>query len=364
MSGYPGRVRVAHLVTGLSTGGSEVVLSRLLAGIDRERFHSTVISLSGLGTQGPRLREQGIEVHALGMTPRFPNPLPLWRLVRRLRQARPHILQTWLYHSDLLGLLAAPFVGRPKLAWNIRCAEMDGRYERGVRGAMVRALAKMSGRPDVVVVNSQAGMAFHESLGYHPRRWALIPNGIDAAKFRPDAAARVSVRDELGLAGDAIIIGLVARFDPVKDHETFLEAAARLLANGNDADFVLIGAGIDEANTGLSDMIRAHGVGGRVHLLGERQDIAGLTASFDVATCSSISEGFPNVVCEAMACAVPCVATDVGDVRTVLGGAGLTVAPRDPDGLAAACSERDDPSRCGWPEGLRLGREAARCQDL
>jgi glycosyltransferase involved in cell wall biosynthesis len=340
MKRFPGaRIEIAHLVTGLSTGGSEMALSRLLAGIDRDRFRNTVISLGDLGAQGPRLQDQGFEIHSLGMNPGYPSPLGLWRLVRQLRRARPQILQTWLYRSDLLGLLAAPFVRRPKLAWNIRCAEMDGRYKRGVRGAMVRVLAAMSGRPDVVVVNSQAGKLFHESLGYRPRRWALIPNGVDAAQFRPDATARASVRNELGLAGEAIIIGLVARYDPVKDHETFLKAAARFLADGEVADFVLIGANVDDSNTNLSDMICAHGLGGKIHLLGERQDVARLTASFDIATCSSISEGFPNVVCEAMACGVPCVSTDVGDVRMFLSDTGVTVAPRDPDGLATAWKE-------------------------
>lgn len=327
---------VVHLITGLATGGAEAMLAKVVTGMDRAAFRNVVVSMTGLGSFGPVLKEAGLPVVALDMKRGLPDPRGLLRLLRLLRAERPAVLQTWLYHADLLGLAAARLAGVPRLAWNLRCSNMDMRHYPWLSQVLPRALARLSRRPDAVVVNSLAGKAVHEALGYRPRRWEFIANGFDLDAFRPDAEAGARLRAALGLPEDAVVFGHVARFDPMKDHAGLLRAAAILVATRPQARLVLIGQGVDNGNPALAQAVAAHGLAGRVHLLGPRSDVAAWTSGFDVAVSSSISEGFPNVIGEAMACGVPCLVTDVGDSAMVVGDAGRVVPPADPAALAAA----------------------------
>jgi len=265
-----------------------------------------------------------------------PRLADVWRLWRILRASRADVLQTWLYHSDLAGLVIGRLAGIRRIVWNIRCSELDARYERGRDGLVLRLLVLLSRYPAVVIANSFAGREVHARHGYRPRRWEILPNGFDTERFAPDPDAHGRLCTELGLAPEHKLIGLVARDDPLKDHPTFLRAAAICARARPDTHFVLVGPGIDADNAALSTLIEAGGLHGRVHLLGERTDVPELTAALDIATCSSSGEGFPNVVGEAMACGVPVVATDVGDCARLLGDAGLIVPPGDPDAFAAA----------------------------
>ena len=139
-----------------------------------------------------------------------------------------------------------------------------------------------------------------------------------------------------------MLIGLVARFDPMKDHGNFFRGARHLLNEAEEKDnlhFVLAGRGIDAANAALKDFISEYGLENRTHLLGERTDIPFVTSALDIATSSSTGEGFPNAVGEAMACGVPCVVTDVGDSAWIVGDTGRIVPPREPTALAEAWGE-------------------------
>jgi glycosyltransferase involved in cell wall biosynthesis len=324
-------IAVAHLITGLETGGAERMLAQLAARMDQARFRSIVISMTDTGPMGRVIAEAGIPVSALGLRRGMPDPRGVLRLRQVLRAFRPDILQTWLYHADLLGLAARQLGFVPHLLWNIRCTESIGSE------AVRRILPWFSGRPDAVVVNSEAGRQFHIGLGYRPRRWALLPNGFDTAALRPDAAQRARRRAELGLGEAAIAIALPARYHPMKDHATFIAAAAQTAARVPNARFVLIGRGNEPGNRALAAAIAASGVGEQIMLLGERDDLHALYPAFDIVTLSSaFGEGFPNVLGEAMSCGVPCVATDVGDAAEIIGGSGAIVPPHDPVALAAA----------------------------
>jgi glycosyltransferase involved in cell wall biosynthesis len=283
------------------------------------------------GTIGGHITAAGVPLVTLEMRRGAADPRGLWRLGRLLARRRPAILQTWLYHADLLGLVAHRLGWTPRLVWNIRCTE-------AVEAGGVRAvLARASRRPDVVIVNAQAGRRFHESLGYRPRRWEYVPNGIDAARFRPDPEARRDVRARLGIDAHTVAIGLPARWHRMKDHATFLAAAARLAARRQNLILLLAGRGIDAANRDLAAAIVRAGPLPPFRLLGDHHDMPGLYAALDIATLSSaFGEGFPNVLGEAMACGVPCVATDSGDAAEILGPCGEVVPPRDPAALAAA----------------------------
>ncbi len=329
------RIKILHLITSLDTGGAEMMLTHLAPAMDRQRFENVVVSLTTAGPLAARIRAEGIRVEAIEMSRSMPTPMALWRLYRLLRSERPDVLQTWLYHSDFCGLLAGLVARIPAIAWNIRCAQTDDRYQRGINGALVRMLAWLSRYPDAVAVNSHAGRQVHAELGYRPRRWAVLENGFNLARFKPDPTARRSLCHELGAPETDRLIGLVARHDPLKDHETFLQAAAILLGNTPNVHFVLAGTGVDDENQALTATIDTLGIADRVHMLGARNDIPRLTAGLDIATCCSLGEGFPNVVGEAMACGVPCVVTDVGDAALIVGDCGVVVSPGEPKALAS-----------------------------
>lgn len=339
-------IRVVHLITSLDIGGAETTLCRLATAMDRDRFDSRVISLLPPGPLAPGLARAGIPVSSLGVSRAWQGIPGLLALAARLRRLRPHILQTWLYHADLLGLLAGTLARCGVTAWNLRCAD-DAASTRSRR--LTRwVCGRLAHRPAVVVVNSEAGRTYHRRLGYSPRRWLVIPNGVDTGVWKPCDATRAAVRRELGIAPGAIVIGLVANFDPVKDHRSFLRAAGAL-ADATDVSFLLIGHGITGDNPVLMRSAAETGLGDRVRFLGPRSDLHRLTAALDIASLSSTSEGMPNVILEAMACGVPCVATDVGDVAAVIGDTGIVVAPRCPEALAA-----------GWRRLLSLGPEGRR----
>lgn len=334
------------------------MLYKLLSQMDRSRFRNSVISMVGNGPLARKIKELEIPVYTLEMKFGVPNPRGLFRLIRLLRKQRPIVLQTWLYHADFLGLLAAKLVRLPQIVWNVRCSDMDMQHYSKVSALVIRMLAALSSIPEAVVVNSESGCEFHERLGYRPRRWVLIHNGFDLDRFCPDAAARIKFRQELGLPNDAILIGLVARFDPMKDHATFLEAAHLLLEKDPRVHFVLVGSKITLENRELTAMINSGQYGKHFHLMGERDDVSYIMAALDMATSSSYSEGFPNTIGEAMACGVPCVVTDAGDSALLVGNTGMVVPIKNPQALAE-----------GWEQMIKLdgsGRSelgvAARCR--
>ena len=330
------QIRVVHVITALSVGGAQTALWRLLAGSDRTRFPSSVVTLSRALDPAERIRTLDIEVVDLGMRPGVPQPVALVALARYLRAVRPHVVQSWLYHADLLATLAAPLSGRPKLLWNIRCSDM----RPGRPLTIVRALAALSRRPDAVVANSRAGLEYHIACGYRPRRAVVIPNGFSIATESEREADAASVRDELRLPPRTPLVGLMARYHPMKDHQTFFRAAAILASSRPDVHFMLAGEDVTEANAEIAHMAGDAGLAGRVHLLGKRSDVLRLTRALDIASLSSAyGEGFPNVVGEAMASGTPCVVTDVGDAAWIIGDSGKVVAPGDPMALAAAWEE-------------------------
>ena len=345
---------ILHIITTLERGGAEAMLVKMVGGLAPLGMRSAVVSLTGPGVYGPVLEAMGAPVWSLGLSRALPNPATLMQLRSILRQVQPDLVQTWLYHADLLGLLAARLAGVRPVCWNIRCADMDMSHYSWLTRLLPRLLARLSRQPEAVLVNSQAGLNAHRALGYRPRVWQVIPNGFDTALYRPDPVARAQLRAELGVPDEAPLIGLIARFDPMKDHATFLAAAALLATRRPDARFVLVGRGIEPGNPALAAAL-GEPLAGRTHLLGARDDVPRIMASLDLGCLSSISESFPNVLGEAMACGVPCVATDVGDSAWILGETGRVAPPRDPAALAAALEVVLDG---GPPLWCRLGNAA------
>jgi glycosyltransferase involved in cell wall biosynthesis len=331
-------MRIAHIITCLDTGGAELMLYRLarhMAPLIEQR----VYSLTGYGHVADLLREANVEVEALGIAPRRPNPLKVASLAWRLRSYRPDVVLTWLYHADLVGGIAARMAGVRSVAWNIRNSDLSAERNSPCTLRVVWALARLSRIvPSRIVTCSNAAIDSHVAVGYPRARCQLIPNGFDLDAFTPNPERRMRIREGLQVGADTPLIGCFARFDPQKNHEAFITAAGLLHAQRPDVHFVLAGRGIDSGNAALREWIRNAGIAKVTHLLGERHDMPALNAAIDLASLSSLGEAFPNVLCEAMACGVPCVTTDAGDSARIVGNTGLIVRAGDTRMMAAAWS--------------------------
>jgi glycosyltransferase involved in cell wall biosynthesis len=333
-------LKIVHIITGLDTGGAELMLARMLAHSGRGATETAVISLTDIGPAGRSIEDAGIPVHALNMLRGVPDPRALVKLTRLLRSLRPDVVQTWLYHADLMGGLAAKLAGGIPVAWGLHLGNLAPELNKRSTLLTARACARLSGiLPKSIVCCAESTRASHAEIGYRTDRMVVIPNGFDLDQFRPDAAARDRVRAELGLTTDTELIGLVARFDPQKDHKSFVRAAGLLAQFRPDARFLFCGAGASWDNHLLASWIEAASLRNRVHLLGRRDDVAAIQAALDLACSSSRGEAFPLAVGEAMASGIPCVATDVGDSALIVGNTGRIVPAGDPAAMAAAMTE-------------------------
>jgi glycosyltransferase involved in cell wall biosynthesis len=319
--------RVLHLIHGLEKGGAEAMLFKLLPRLQEMGIENSVVSLTDEGFFGPRLKEMGISVTPLGGS-----GLGKWtRWQKTLRKFEPNILQTWSYQADLVGTLKS---SPAKLIWNIRCSDAESKAGYWKTRLISRTLARLSRVPEAVICNSESGRRHHERIGYRPKRWQVLPNGFDTKKFSFSEEARKQVRKELSLAPDASVIGIVARYDSIKDYPTFIKAGGELLKRIPNAQFVLVGRDVTLENPALKKLCEETSHPKQFHLLGERTDVAEILSALDIFSLTSISEGFPNVLGEAMAANLPCVVTDCGDVRLILGDTGCVVPIGDIQKLA------------------------------
>ncbi|RMF08924.1 MAG: glycosyltransferase [Alphaproteobacteria bacterium] len=335
---HDGTLRVLHVITGLNVGGAERMLQKVLVGMNSDRFQNHVVTLLRGGKIASEIRALGIPVYELGLLPLWPSPTGLYRLIRITRRIAPQVIQGWMYHGNCAAWLAWRAAGgKAFLSWNIRQSLYDLNKEKTGTRLAIRLGTRIQRNVRRIIYNSNVSRLQHEAVGYRADLAEVIPNGFDTEGFRPDPRAGLRLRSFLGVSPEAVLIGLIARYHPMKGHATFLAAAARLVDCHPQARFVLVGTGIDEGNASLMQEVIAAGLRERTYLLGERSDVAALIAGLDIV-CSSASwgEGFPNVVGEAMSCGVPCVVTDVGDCAAIVGETGWVVSPGDPEALAAA----------------------------
>lgn len=331
-------LRVLHVITGLGTGGAEMMLLKLVSEQPPGGIEHAVVSLDRDGTLAPRFRKAGVEVTSLDVHPSRPNPLAVLALRRKVREFGAHTVQGWMYHGNFAALIAAAGIRSSlPVAWNIRQTLYDLANEKWLTARLIRMGAAFSRSPVAIVYNSETSAVQHEALGYSAAQRLVIPNGFDTRAFAPDPAIRAATRLELGLRDSDLVIGLVGRFHPMKDHAGFVTAAATLANALPDARFLIVGRGVTRPEAGVLGAIDNAGISGRTLVLEERADMVAVFNALDVACSSSAwGEGFSNVLGEAMACGVPCVATDVGDAREIIGATGAVVPARDSSALAAA----------------------------
>ena len=327
-------MKILFLTRSLNCGGAERQLVLLARGL-HQRGHDVAVALFYSG--GPLeadLREASVRILPLNKRGRWDVLGFLTRLVRTVLHERPDLLHGYI--GNLMTLFVKPFLPSMRIVWGIRSAYMDySRYDWLFRicYALECRLARFA---DLTIANSHAGLQSHVADGFPKDKTMVIPNGIDTARFSPNPEARERTRAQWGMAGDEALIGIVGRLDPMKDHETFLQAAVLLLQERKQVRFVCVGDGPSEYRTALHN--RAHALGLTNHLLwvGAQSQMADVYNALDLLVNSSYGEGFSNVLGEAMACGVPCVATNVGDSGLVIGDVGQLVPPKDPAALKTA----------------------------
>ena len=332
----PDPVRLLLLARSLEAGGAERQLVELARGLDPSRFAVTVATLYDRGPLREAVaRLPGVRLETLGKAGRWDLAGPLARLVRLVRGEAIDAVYGFLDIASLYAL-AGGRLGGAKVAFGVRSSYMDfSRYERS-EGAVWRLVALASRAADLVVYNSFAGRDYALARGFSRRNAVVVPNGIDVDRFRADPEGGRRVRGEWGIAPGARLVGLVGRLDPMKDHATFLRAAALLRAKDPGLRFACVGEGPGPHAEGLRALAVQLGLEGALVWAGARRDMPAVYAALDVLALSSRGEGFPNVIGEAMACGVPCAATDVGDAARIVGDTGAIVPAEDPAALAAA----------------------------
>lgn len=350
------RMRVLHVITALGVGGAERMLLKLLGAPALSGVEQRVVAMLPGGVLAAPMRATGARVDMLNFLGGIPVVVGVSQLARIARSWRPDVLHGWMYHGNLGASCAHIALGRQApLLWSIRQSLPSLQGENAFARAAIYLGRSGSSRPDRLLFNSHTSLRQHQDFGFDVQRAQYLPNGFDTTTFAPDAAARAHWRSAWGAGADDVVFGLMARHHPIKDHGGFLQAARLLHAARPDVRFVLAGTGVDESNARLAQLLAAAGLGARVHLLGERSDVAAVMAGLDVAVSSSRAEAFSNAIGEAMSCALPCVATDVGDSAHLLGRCGRVVPPGAPEAMAAAMQEMVD---LGGHARAALGAEA------
>lgn len=340
-------MKVLHIITGLNNGGAEAVLFRLCKYDTQCQHH--VVSMMDKGKYGDRLLELGVEVTCLDLPRGRIDLSRLWFLRRIIKSYAPDVVQTWMYHADLFGGIAARLAGVGNICWGVRNTSLD----RSTTSRSTIIVAKLCAAiskflPRRIICAAEASRIAHEKIGYDSHRMRVVNNGFDFALFSPDNKARQRIRASIGIGDQDELIGFVARYDIIKGHVDLLEALSVLRTRGLRPKCLLVGTGLDPDNSDFQQKILQRQLEDQVILFGPSTDIPGIMNALDVHVMPSLSEGFPNVLAEAMSCGTPCITTDVGDAAVIVGELGLVVPVGHPQALADAIlrflSEKGSPA--------------------
>lgn len=354
--------RVLHIITGLDQGGAESVLCRLCLNTDHSKFEHIVVSLTTSGIYGQKLLNAGVKVYCLQIERWYSVGSALFRLYQLIRKSKPNVVQTWMYHSDLLGGIVARIAGVNHVVWNIR-----GPLNREKTSNRTYAIALISALvshyiPSKIVSCSVYAKRVHVNLGYAEKIFLVVPNGFSSCGDKNDEVLPVFSK-ELNISDrNTPLIGMVARYDPFKDHENLLKALAIIKGDNIPFKCLLVGSGLSLDNLELLSWIRKYGLESEIVLVGRQKDTNPLFANLDLHVLSSLDEAFPNVLAESMVCGTPCVATDVGDSSLIIGETGWIVPARDSSALAEAIKAAlNELYSVNWP--LRQKRCVDRIKD-
>lgn len=320
-------IKVVHIIIGLNVGGAELMLKRLVIHSKQKssEFEHIVISLTDLGIIGKQLRHEGITVHHLGMGSIKSLPKTFYRLQSLMKKINPDAVQTWMYHADFLGGLAAKSIGVKNIIWGIRTTDPSKSASK-----QTVALSKLCSRlshfiPNTIICVAHTALKYHENIGYKNNNMIVIPNGFDLTKFYPDKNKRVTLRRHLEISEDELVIGNIGRFNPVKNQLNFIKACLILLNKGYRFKVLLAGRNLSLDNIQINTLLNRSTHRERFIFLGEYEDTPSFYNAIDALCLCSVSEGFPNVLGEAMATAKVCYSTDAGDAHIILGNSGFKI---------------------------------------
>jgi glycosyltransferase involved in cell wall biosynthesis len=324
--------KIIHIITSLNDGGAQAILYQLVKRIST--FEQMVISLKGSGKYVPMLEREGIKVYAL-------DGMELFKIFAIICKEKPDIIQTWMYHSNLLGGIAGKLVGVKKIFWGIHHSTLiPGKSKKST--ILVSKISAILSRfvPSKIAIVSKEAIPVHVKVGYAEEKLVYIPNGYDVDEFAPNPKYRNIFRKEFNLIEDHLVIGAVGRFDYQKDYKTLIKALGHLKIKGIKFKGVLVGNRISKSNEILEVLINQSNLQEELILLEKRNDIPKVMNGIDILVLSSaFGEAFPNVVCESMACGTPCVVTDVGDSAIIVDKTGWVVPPQNPILLANAIQQ-------------------------
>ena len=333
-SGRSRRPRILFLAHALGYGGAERQLVLLACELARRGHPVSVALMHSGGHLDQVIADAGIPIHDLGKGSRLSFVRFGLRYMRLLRREPGDVLHSYLVLPNLLALLARWVAPRMQIVWGVRASDMAHEEYGLVSNVLFRLSCPLARFADVIVVNSSAGLEYHARQGYPRNRMRLVPNAIDTSAFCPMPEERDALRAEWAIGAGTVVVGILARLDPMKDHGTFLRAAAQV---EGDVRFVIVGSGDATYSSSMRTLADELGLGERVLWAGARRDAVRVLNAFDITVCSSQwGEGFPNVIGESLACGTPCVTTAVGDSEVVIGDPRYVVARRDPAALAAA----------------------------
>jgi glycosyltransferase involved in cell wall biosynthesis len=332
------KIRIVHIINGLAPGGAEIMLCSFLSKADKEKYNTVVISLTNKGVLSEKIAEMGVPVHEIGMIPGKLNIKAFIKLIKCIRTIKPEIIQTWMYHSNVIGGVAGFFAGVKHIVWGVHASHLDGELTKNSTLAIIKISEWLSlFIPELIIFCSKTSYQLHLMLGYRTKIMKVVPNGFNLKDFHMDKTSREKVLKELGVEKEVPLVGMAARYDPQKNHSDFILAASKLNKEMPEVEYLLIGSGVTAENEVLVSEIMDVGMTNKIHLLGYRDDMPKIYAALNVATITSVyGEAFPLVVGEAMACEVPCVVTDVGDSTFIIGDTGIAVPPGKPDEIANA----------------------------
>ena len=318
-----------HIITSLNIGGAETMLLRLIKHKPELVKSTIVVSLTNNGKIGRILESMGVSVISLGMHNWSSIFKALFKLKKIIQNEKPDFIHTWMYHANILGGIAAILAKNKNIMWSIRRSEFT--HGESLSTYIVMKIGAMFSTfiPKVIVCVAESGLINHQKYGYKPDNMIVIPNGFDLGQLKHDPVIRKEIRKELNIYDDQIVIGCVGRFHESKGYEILIASSIEVISAHKKVRYLLIGRDLDKQNTILMEWINKTGFSDHFILAGEKHNVGDYMCAMDVFCLSSITEGFPNVVGEAMASALPCVVTDVGDVRKIVGDTAIIVESKN-----------------------------------
>tara|TARA_B110000008_G_C16973848_1_gene565033 strand:- start:3052 stop:4179 length:1128 start_codon:yes stop_codon:yes gene_type:complete len=316
-------VKILHIITGLKVGGAENALHRLIVN-SPDGYKHEVLSLTTGGEMHSVFSNSNIEVVTIDFKNSFVSSMI--SLVKVIKSKNPDIVQTWLYHSNLIGGIAARLSGIKNIIWGLRGTAIPQSII-SIHNIIINLGALFSYFiPSYIVCNAQTVKNYHVRKKYCSKKIEIIENGFILHKDEPQ---KESMLAEIKANKESLLIGTVGRYDKLKDYPNMISALSIIMQEFSNVHLILVGRGLDNLNIELKNLISNSLDISRVHLLGEKNNISSCLRELDIFCLSSRNEGFPNVLAEAMLMKIPCVSTNAGDAANLISDIGVLVPVED-----------------------------------